>query len=365
MIPRRVAYVVKHFPKFSETFIASELVELQRRDIQVCILALREPTIGLRHDFITDAGLDRATTYGVEKFADVLEKFRPDLIHAHFATEATAEARRLAARFAVPFTFTAHGYDIYRDPPPDFRDRVCASAGLITVSEANARYISHNFDVPLARINVIAPGVDTSRFRPRRAGDDFAESFNSDGVGMPGPIVCVARYEPAKNLGLLLRVCSILRDRGVDFRCVMIGEGGDREAIESTRTELGLDKVVELAGAVEQNHVIGFLQRATISVLTSDREGMPVCLMEAGACEVPVVATSVGGIPELIEHEVTGLLTPPGNAESFADSVQRLLSDRDLRRRMGTAARRRIEARFSLRRQMDRMLDMWSRCVTI
>src|ERR1035441_4100793 len=80
MIPRRVAYVVKYFPKFSETFIASELVELQRRDIQVCILAFREPTVALRHDFITDAGLDRATAYGVEKFDDVLEKFRPDLI---------------------------------------------------------------------------------------------------------------------------------------------------------------------------------------------------------------------------------------------------------------------------------------------
>src|SRR5271168_1523067 len=107
MIPRRVAYVVKYFSKFSETFIASELVELQRRDIQVRILALHEPEVPPFHRFITDAGLDRATVYGVENFDDVVEKFRPDLIHAHFATEATAEARRLAARFAVPFTFTA------------------------------------------------------------------------------------------------------------------------------------------------------------------------------------------------------------------------------------------------------------------
>jgi len=364
MIPRRVVYVVKYFAKFSETFIASELVELQRREIEVRILALHKPEAQLRHSFITDAGLDRATTY-VEKFDDVLEKFRPDLIHAHFATEATTEARRLAARFAVPFTFTAHGYDIYSKPPSDFRDRVCASAGLVTVSQANARYISNNFDVPLDRIDIIAPGVDTSRFRPRRVGDDFPESFNANGVAVSPLIVCVARYHPVKNLVLLLRACSILKDRGVDFRCVMIGEGSEREAIESVQMELGLDKVVELAGAAEQNQVIGFLQRATISVLTSDREGMPVSLMESGACEVPVVATSVGGVPELIEHEVTGLLTPPGDAESFANCAQRLLSDRDLRRRMGTAARRRIEEKFSLPRQMDRMLDMWSRCVRI
>ena len=360
MLPRRIAYVVNYFPKFSETFIASELVELQRRGIEVRVLALEPPKLALCHDFIIAAGLNRATTYGVRNFDDVLEEFRPDLIHAHFATQATAEARRLAAKFALPFTFTAHGYDIYRDPPADFRDRARSAAALITVSWANARYISNNLEVPLDLIHVIAAGVDTSRFHPLRDPHDL----NTNGSEMPPLIVCVARYEPAKNLVLLLRACGILRDRGVNFRCVMIGEGKSRKIIERVRSELRLDEVVDLAGATEHNQVLGFLQGASIAVLTSEREGMPVCLMEAGACAVPVVATSVGGIPELIEHEVTGLLTAPGEAGAFADGLERLLSEPHLRRRMGAAARLRIEERFSLGRQMDQMLDIWSRSVS-
>ncbi len=364
MIPRRVAHVLKYFPKFSETFIASELAELQQRGVQVRILAFREPKVPLRHRFIAEAGLDRVTTYGAHTFDDAVEQFKPDLIHAHFANESTAEARRLAAKFALPFTFTAHGSDIYRDPPADFADRVRVCAGLITVSWANARYIARRFDVPLARIEVISSGVDTSLFRPLRDGDNLAKSFNSNADEMPPLIVCVARYEPVKNLVLLLRACAILRDRGVTFRCVIVGEGTSRETIESARIELGLDRMVEFAGAADRSQVIQFLQDASIAVLTSDREGLPVSLMEAGACGVPVVATSVGGVPELVEHEVTGLLTPPGDAASFADNVERLLLDQDLRRRMGRAARRRIEEQFSLRQQIDRMLDLWSGCVT-
>ena len=352
MLPRRIAYVAKYFPKFSETFIASELVELQRRGIAVRILALHEPTLSLRHDFITAAGLHRTTIYGVAHFVDALKEFQPDLIHAHFATDATEEARRLAAIFALPFTFTAHGYDIYRDPPADLSDRILEAAAVITVSRANARYMSETFKVPLERIQVVPSGIDTSRFRPLLSA-----------VETPPLIVSVARYEPVKNPELLLRVCAILRDRAVNFRCVMVGEGASRKSIERLRAQLELEGRVELAGVAEHDQVLGFLRRASIAVLTSDREGMPVSLMEAGACEVPVVATRVGGIPELIEHEVTGLLTPSGDAESFADSVERLLSDPQLRQRIGASARARIEESFSLRRQVDRMLEIWSKCI--
>jgi len=356
-VPQRLVYVVKKFPKFSETFIASELVELQRRNVQFRVLALCEPEVALRHRFIREACLERATTYGAENFDRMVEEFRPELLHAHFASEATAHARRLAHKFALPFTFTAHGYDIYRDPPADFRDRARGSAALITVSMANARYISRTFRIPLDRIQVIPSGVDMSRFRPALMRKIADESQASSSFAR---IACVARYEPAKNLELLVQACAILRDRGVRFHCVLAGEGDARKSIEKTVAELELCEIVELKGAIDHDEVIELFQTASVAVLSSNREGMPVSLMEAGACGIPVVATSVGGVPELIEHEITGFLSPPGEAQSLADNIERLLMDPELRARMGDAARRRIEEKFSLKRQVDKMLKLWS-----
>src|ERR1041385_7225824 len=121
MTPLRVIYVLNIFPKISETFIAGELAELRRRGIELRILSLLPPRPEFRHGIVRRAGLDRLVEYDPAKFADVVKEFRPDLLHAHFAREATEKARELSRLAGVPFTFTAHGYDIPRQPPPDFR----------------------------------------------------------------------------------------------------------------------------------------------------------------------------------------------------------------------------------------------------
>src|SRR2546425_9045450 len=190
MMLRRVAYVVNVFPKLSETFIAWELAELRRRGVEVCILSLRPPDEGRRHEFIAQTGLEERRVYNSWEFPAVLREFRPELLHAHFATEPTAAARELAAELRVPFTFTAHGYDIYRKPPADFADRAAAASAVVTVSEANAAYIATTFGVPAMHIHVIPCGVDTERFRPPEQRSE------------PLQIVCVARLNPVKNLGL-------------------------------------------------------------------------------------------------------------------------------------------------------------------
>jgi glycosyltransferase involved in cell wall biosynthesis len=148
--------------------------------------------------------------------------------------------------------------------------------------------------------------------------------------------------------------------RRVRFRCFILGEGPTRSPLEAERTRLGLEQAVTLLGAVEQRVVGSWLQRATVAVLTSRSEGMPVSLMEAAACGVPAVAPAVGGIPELVEDGATGLVIPPGDALALASALERLLLDRDLRTRLGTAARRRAEERFSRARQVDRLIALWS-----
>ena len=351
MIPRRVAYVVRVFPKISETFVASELAELRRRGVEVRILSLRPPAEDLHHEMVVRAGLHERTVYDLREFPVTLREFRPQLLHAHFATAATAKARELAAEIGVPFTFTAHRYDVYDKAPADFADRAAAAGAVVTVSQANLRHIVKTFGVPEARIHVIPCGVDTERFRP-------------DGhPAQPPLIVCVARLVPFKRVGVLLDACALLRARGVTFRCAIIGDGPCRDELETARGRLGLEQTVELVGAAEQAQVLAWWRRAAVAVLTSDSEGMPVSLMEAAACGVPAVATAVGGIPELIEDGVTGFLTAPGDAGRLAEALERLLRDPDLAAQFGAAARRRAEEHFSLPRQVDRLLSVWTRLV--
>ena len=358
MMPSRVAYVINVFPKLSETFIAGELAELRRRGVSLRVLSLRRPVESLRHEFIARAGLDKITCYDATKFTALLREFQPQLLHAHFATEPTAAVRELAEESGVPFTFTAHGYDIRRKPPPDFAERAAAARAVVTVSEANARYIVKTFGVPPEHIRIIPCGVDTDQFRPVH-GDGTAGRRLPSIEDIPW-IVCVARHVRVKNLGLLLETCALLQDRGVLFRCAIIGDGPLRGELEEQRGRLGLERIVELGGAREQAQVLEWWRRASVAVLTSEDEGMPVCLMEAAACGVPTVATAVGGVPELVEDGVTGFLVPPGDTAALAAALQKLMQDFSLAARMGEASRRRAEDHFSVSGQGDRLLALWS-----
>jgi colanic acid/amylovoran biosynthesis glycosyltransferase len=351
MTPRRIAYVLNIFPKISETFIAGEIAELCRRGVDIRILSLLPPRNEPRHGIIASASLDRLTNYNVSAFNEILREFRPDLIHAHFAKEATEKARELSIQSGVPYTFTAHGYDIHRKPPPDFYERAMAARAVITVSKANAKHIHETFRVPEAQIHVVPCGVDISYFSPIQ---------RSEAPAAIPLVVCVARQVEVKNLALLLNACALLRQRGTKFHCVMAGDGPLRELLLEERKTLGLDDIVEMPGAVDQSDVLKFWRRASVGVLTSDNEAMPVCLMEAAACGVPVVATAVGGIPELVQHGVTGLLCGRGDAKAISNALERLLTENRTRRGMGAAARLRAEEQFSLVRQVDQLQKIWA-----
>lgn len=347
--PLRVAYLINVFPKLSETFIANELAELRRRGLELRILSLRQPEEGLRHAFIEQAGLEALTCREQPRFASVLREFQPDLLHAHFATEPTEAARHWSQHLGVPYTFTAHGYDIRRKPPADFADRAHRASALVTVSEANRRHIVETFRVPADHIRVIPCGVDTARFTP-----------GPPRAAVPVPLIlAVARHVKVKNLGLLLDACSLLRDRGVAFGAALIGDGPCRAELEQQHAALRLGPSVRFLGALAQEDVLGWWRQADIATLTSENEGMPVALMEAAACGVPAVATAVGGIPELLDPGVTGLLAKPGDPASLADAFQALLQDPARHAAMRIAARARAEQRFSLAGQIDALLGLW------
>lgn len=353
MTIRRVAYAVNVFPKISETFILNEVVELRRRGIEVLVLSLRRPEEPFHHPAVDEYDLLESVEYEPERFEARARAFSPDVVHAHFATRPAETARAIAGHLAVPFSFTAHGYDVFSRPPADFSDRAAAAGAVVTVSHANASHIAAAFGVDRASIDVIPCGVDTDLFTPVEAPDSGA-------VAVP-LVLCVARLHPAKNLPLLLAAAGRLRDDGIAFRAAIVGDGKGRAEVEEARRRIGVENLVDLAGLATQDGVRSWWRRASVGVLSSDREGFPVSLMEAAACGVPVVATRVGGVAELVADGVTGILVAPDDLEAMTAGLRRLLADRDLRRAMGQAARQRAEQRFSLRAQVDRLIECWDR----
>ncbi len=346
--PTRIAYVLKVFPKLSETFVSREIAEIKKRGISICILAMNGPDGAVVHDIVAEADLEKETVYGVEHFSEALARFKPDLIHAHFATEATAEAISLASKYKCPLTFTAHGYDIYRRPPADFQERAKKAAAVITVSEANRAYIADTFKVPDHKLRTIASGVDTSLFQAKQQKNKLPR------------VVCVARLVPVKNLGLLLSACKILKTQGIAFQCIIVGEGRSRKDLEIMQRQLHLEETVVFTGAADSRQVLAWWQEAKVAVLSSHSEGMPVSLLEAASCGVPIVATAVGGIPELVETGKTGMLVPPDKAPDLAEAIKVLLLNPEQARQMGLAARKKIEQRFSIQHQGDQLLLLWT-----
>ncbi|MFZ9038919.1 MAG: glycosyltransferase family 4 protein [Gammaproteobacteria bacterium] len=345
---KRIAYTVNVFPKFSETFIANEIAELKRRGVEVLILSRRNPVESLRHPVVIDNALETHACYGEKSFLPALKKFRPQLIHAHFATQPTELARMLSSVLDIPFSLTAHCYDIYRRPAADFSERCRHASAVITVSEANARYMVDVLGAPATNLSVIPCGVDTDWFNPKWTRHAKAPL-----------LVCASRLQPHKNIPVLLHACALLRDRGKIFRCVVLGDGDDRAKLEALRDSLGLSDLVQFCGLTSQEEVRGWWREASVGLLPSLAEGMPVSLMEALACAVPVVATAVGGIPEMISSGDNGYVVPVNDPPAMADAVMKILEDPRRASGMGKSARETALARFSLDHQVDRLIDIW------
>ncbi|MCA9197633.1 MAG: glycosyltransferase family 4 protein [Planctomycetales bacterium] len=347
MSVQRLLYVVNQFPKISETFILEEVVELLRRHVEVQICSLNEPTETVKHAAFDEWDLSERTFYDSSTWTQLLQRFQPDIVHAHFATKPTEVALQLTAGTDVPVTFTAHGYDIYRKPPADLSGRAATAAAIVTVSDANADHLVQQFRVDRRKLQIVPCGINTELFCP--------------GERRPAvpTIVCVARMSPVKNLSLLLTACEKLMRRRVDFQCVIVGDGRCRQDLELQRHALCLENNVTFAGTLTQHQVVQQWKRATVGVLSSTSEGMPVSLMEAAACGVPVVATDVGGVAELVRHGETGFVVPSENADSLADRLQQVLQDQALRQQFAAAARHQAVQRFSVVRQVDQLTKIW------
>ncbi len=396
--PLRVGYVVKRYPRYSETFIVNELLAHEAAGLELEVFALRPPNDTHFQDviarvrapvhYLAYAGfkarelwetLSRARKQLPDFAAGLEVAFDADVteihqavqlacevrarglahLHAHFATSPT-DVARLAARFAgIPYSFTAHAKDIYHEAVDSgaLRQKQRDAAAVITVSDFNARHLRANDVASASRVTRIYNGLDLEAFR-----------FEAPSQ-RPTRIASVGRLVEKKGFEDLIDACAVLAESGGSFECRIIGTGPLEVALRRRVGELGLEGIVTLTGPMPQVRIRQEVQAAAVfaapCVVAEDgnRDGLPTTLVEAMALGTPCISTEVTGIPELVRHESTGLMVPQRDPKALAGAIRRLFEDRDARVRLAQRGRQLIEAEFDIARNTARQREIFRSAV--
>lgn len=281
------------------------------------------------------------------RLSEVIAEQELDLLHVHYAIPHAISA--YLARQICPRPFrvitTLHGTDtrlVGLDPSyrPITRFSLEQSDGVTAVSRDLA--VSTQEDFALTRpIEVISNFVDTERFRRRELPPCYRENFAAPNERL---VIHVSNMRPVKRLNDIIRAFAHLQ-RAVPARLVLVGEGPDRPEAERLACELEIFDRVIFAGNMA--HVENALAVADLFLMASEVESFGLAALEAMACEVPVVGTRIGGVPEVVEDGETGLLVPLGDVDALAEAGIRLLADPELLAQYGRAARQRAETYFS------------------
>ena len=398
---RRVLYVVSQFPSWSETFIVREIRALLDQGVDVRILSLKHPSGELvqadaaalmdrvRHPLglskmlgnalrawcehplrisaaaaTVVAGTWRSPTVLLKSLAALgrslgqlpwLRQFDPEFIHAHWSTYPATAAWMLSQAMQRPFGFTCHAHDVFVNHQLLAR-KIADAALAVTISRHNIDWLDRNVStLAQSKLEIVHCGVDLAHIPWRPDG----RSGNL--------ILGVGRLVPMKGFATLIDALALLHARGVDFHCLLVGEGPERQALQSAVFARGLQDLVELPGALPQEEVRAALDQAVVFTLPCEiaadgsRDGIPVALMEAMAAGCPVISCPVSGVPELIRDGAHGLLVPQRDPRALADALQQLLRDAPLRRFLAAAARLRIEQEFDAGKEARKLHQLMAR----
>ena len=393
-----IGYVVRKFPVLSETFILNEILALEAMGVEVHIFPLA-PTRDPR--FHEGIGRLKATIHYVpgpseirtllrharrqasrspkryrRQLLRVLATGRPAFLwrflqasyvadrarragvghlHAHFANRSATVAHQASKLLGIPFSFTAHAFDIYRDANPRVIARKMADARFTaTVSQYNVDFLESIANGRPTRIELIRNGIDTAQFSPPPHAPEG-----------PFTLLAVASLVEKKGLPILIEACRNLRDRGLDFRCEIVGKGAQRALLEQLVRRWDLGERVRLVGPLAQQEIIERYHRAHLLVLPcivgqdGNRDGLPVSIVEALACGIPVVSTPVTGIPEAVRDGINGLIVPEGDAVALTDAIERLMRNPDLLTHLRAGARPSVRDEFDQKRTAGRLYELF------
>ena len=271
-------------------------------------------------------------------------------LHCHFTSTVALFVARI---FPVTYSVTIHGPGEFNDVRGFHLAHKVARARFVCAISFYGRSQLMKASEPRYwdKLEVNPLGVDCTRFLPpphRRDQNPFE-------------VLCVATLTPSKGLPLLIGAVDRLVRQGRSIHLRLVGDGPDRQDLESAIARRGLEGHVTLEGNCNQDRVQAFYRETDLFALASFAEGIPVVLMEAMAMEIPCVATWITGIPELIRHGVDGWLVPPGDEEQLADAIAKLMDDPELRRKLGRSARIRVQEKYDLERNTGRLAEIYRR----
>lgn len=405
---RSVMYVVSRYPAVSHAFISSEIASLRRLGLDVQTIGLRrsdtadlltpedlaeyERTFALRPvaplHLLTEhaaallssprnylrslrsachtrrGGRERLRRLG--HFAQAVLAWRHCRrlnirhLHAHFERPA-ADVAMMAAQLGGgadrgwTWSFTAHSPTQYMGDADVLALKIRTASFVACVSHfGRGQLMSLVEHAQWEKLSVVRCGVDTHRFRRTLPRAERATT-----------VLTVARLEALKGHAVLLDALAKLRDDGISARAVLVGDGPQREALQLLGSQLGIGDRLHFVGSVGQDAISRHYQEADVFCLPSFIEGVPVVLMEAMAMEVPVVASRIMGIPELVEDGVAGLLFPAGSADGLASVLKEILgATADARAALGRAGRDRVEQDFRIETSASLLAALFARSMT-
>ena len=391
----KFAYLFERFPSFGQTFCYREVAELDQQGIAAPIFSIRNPKDEPPQDWDThiiervhylpgEKGLLQKVQSAAKKqkidtdIVAALDEWgrRTDFlrlyqavyigvrmrelgvnhVHAHFAGMAARTAFWIHKFFSIAFSFTAHANDIFspRKFEIGLNQLVDRASAIVTETDYAARFLRERFSHRADCIHRIYNGLDLADFQ--RA--DFSSK--------PPLIIAVGRLITKKGFGDLIRACGLLAERGKSFRCEIVGEGPLDNELRYQIDAHRLRNSVILTGVKPQMELRQRLAAANVFVLPSviDPDGgmdnLPTVIMEAMATGLPVVSTNIGGIPEMVIENETGLLVQPGDAAAMADAIEKVISDRSLAQKFGESGYERAKALFSIEKNVRELCALIS-----
>lgn len=394
--PRRIGYVVSRFPKLSETFILREMDALEEQGWRISLFPLLAESAEVVHPAAvpwlsrsralpmlslsvvlangrvlaraprTYLGLWWAVLGGYARqpasllralallpscvhLSEVVRRDRVPQLHAHYATYPLLACWVVHQLVGTPYSVTIHAHDIFSGTPMLARKLHAASA-VVAISEFNRGFLVGQVDRDLQeRTTVVRCGVDVAQY----AGEPAAAL-----VDRPLRVLCVGSLQEYKGQAHLVEACRLLVAKGHAVHCVLVGGGPDEGALRRRIEESGLEGVVELAGPRPQEEVAALMRSADAyvqpSVVAADgqMEGIPVALMEALASGLPVVASGLSGVPELVRDEETGWLVEPRDSDGIAAALEDIVRRPDEAAARARAGRSLVATEYDLQRNV-------------
>ncbi len=397
----RLAYLLKKFPRLSETFVQNEILSQERLGAEIHVFSRRKPDDEPRHpefrglratvEVLPDpkeidpwrvlfagrdpeAKLERvrsvvrtARDWNHPRFPGLLaealhlvertQELGIEHVHAHFATDSALVAMLLRELGGPTYSITAHAKDIYRNTVDvALLDRLFGQAEfVVTVCDANVRFLAERLGArAMDHVRRLYNGVDLSTFSP--------STLPREPAHVPSPqvlepqVLSIGRLIEKKGFHVLLEALALLERRGLCVEATFVGEGEERPRLERRIAELGLGDGVRLVGALDQDQVRGLLRTAAVLCLPclvgrdGNRDALPTVLLEALASGLPAISTPVTGIPEILDHGRAGVLVPENDPLATADALEELLRDPGRRDRLARAGRARAEELFDARK---------------